>query len=85
LLPDFCGKYIGSVSLAIVTDLFVIHQRGRVKGIYTMAFMASQILGTLIGLYLLIIGMAFGFYYDCSFGRINFIGITATTYNENTS
>jgi predicted MFS family arabinose efflux permease len=45
------GGVIGSVSLAIVTDLFVIHQRGRVMGFIQMAFAISQILGIPIGLY----------------------------------
>lgn len=45
------GGVIGSVSLAIVTDLFVIEQRGRVMGTIQMAFATSQILGIPIGLY----------------------------------
>jgi len=45
------GGVIGSVSLAIVTDLFVIHQRGRVMGFIQMAFATSQILGIPLGLY----------------------------------
>jgi len=45
------GGVIGSVSLAIVTDLFVIHQRGRVMGFIQMAYGASQILGVPLGLY----------------------------------
>ncbi|PZR24507.1 MAG: MFS transporter [Flavobacterium psychrophilum] len=45
------GGVIGSVSLAIVTDLFVIEQRGRVMGFIQMAFASSQILGIPLGLY----------------------------------
>jgi len=45
------GGVIGSVSLAIVTDLFVIQQRGRVMGFIQMAFATSQILGIPLGLY----------------------------------
>ncbi|TCN59911.1 MFS transporter [Flavobacterium circumlabens] len=45
------GGVIGSVSLAIVTDLFVIHQRGRVMGTIQMAYATSQILGIPMGLY----------------------------------
>lgn len=45
------GGVIGSVSLAIVTDLFVIQQRGRVMGFIQMAFATSQILGIPMGLY----------------------------------
>lgn len=46
------GGVIGSVSLAIVTDLFVLQQRGRVMGFIQMAFATSQILGIPLGLYL---------------------------------
>lgn len=45
------GGVIGSVSLAIVTDLFVIQQRGRVMGSIQMAYAISQILGIPLGLY----------------------------------
>lgn len=45
------GGVIGSVSLAIVTDLFVIQQRGRVMGSIQMAYATSQILGIPLGLY----------------------------------
>ena len=45
------GGVIGSVSLAIVTDLFVLQQRGRVMGFIQMAFATSQIFGIPIGLY----------------------------------
>lgn len=45
------GGVIGSISLAIVTDLFVIQQRGRVMGFIQMAFATSQILGIPVGLY----------------------------------
>ena len=45
------GGVIGSVSLAIVTDLFELNQRGRVMGFIQMAFATSQILGIPIGLY----------------------------------
>jgi predicted MFS family arabinose efflux permease len=51
IITGFFGGVIGSVSLAIVTDLFVIQQRGRVMGFIQMAFAASQILGIPIGLY----------------------------------
>ncbi len=45
------GGVIGSISLAIVTDLFVIHQRGRVMGFIQMAYASSQILGIPAGLF----------------------------------
>lgn len=51
IVTGLFGGVIGSVSLAIVTDLFVIQQRGRVMGFIQMAFATSQILGIPIGLY----------------------------------
>jgi len=44
------GGVIGSVSMAIVTDLFTLQQRGRVMGFVQMGFGASQVLGLPIGL-----------------------------------
>ena len=46
------GGVIGSISFAIITDLFPMEKRGRVMGFVQMAFAASQILGIPIGLYL---------------------------------
>jgi predicted MFS family arabinose efflux permease len=43
---------IGSVVLAIVTDLFPLEMRGRVMGVISTAFAASQVLGLPAGLYL---------------------------------
>lgn len=51
IVTGLFGGVIGSVSLAIVTDLFVIHQRGRVMGFIQMAFATSQIFGIPVGLY----------------------------------
>lgn len=51
IITGLFGGVIGSVSLAIVTDLFVIHQRGRVMGFIQMAFAASQIFGIPLGLF----------------------------------
>ncbi len=45
------GGVIGAVSMAIITDIFSIHQRGRVMGTVQMGFAASQVLGIPIGLY----------------------------------
>ncbi|RVU01513.1 MFS transporter [Mucilaginibacter limnophilus] len=45
------GGVIGAISLAIVTDVFEINQRGRVMGVVQMGFAASQILGIPIALY----------------------------------
>jgi predicted MFS family arabinose efflux permease len=46
------GGVIGSVVLAIATDLFEPQLRGRVMGLIQTAFAASQVLGIPIGLYL---------------------------------
>ncbi len=46
------GGVIGSVVLAIATDLFQVQLRGRVMGMIQTAFAASQILGLPLGLYL---------------------------------
>ena len=46
------GGVIGSVSMAIITDIFNIQQRGRVMGFVQMAFAGSQILGIPIGLFI---------------------------------
>jgi predicted MFS family arabinose efflux permease len=46
------GGVIGSVVLAITTDLFPAQMRGRVMGFVQTAFAASQILGLPIGIWL---------------------------------
>ena len=46
------GGVIGSVVLAIATDLFPPQMRGRVMGLIQTAFAASQVMGIPIGLYL---------------------------------
>ena len=51
VVTGFFGGVIGSVSLAIVTDLFSVHQRGRVMGFIQMAFAVSQILGIPLGIF----------------------------------
>jgi len=45
------GGVIGSVVLAIATDLFPLEMRGRVMGFIQTAFAASQVLGLPAGLY----------------------------------
>lgn len=52
IVTGLFGGVIGAISMTIVTDLFAVHQRGRVMGFVQMAFAASQILGIPIGLYL---------------------------------
>jgi predicted MFS family arabinose efflux permease len=46
------GGVIGSVVLAIVTDLFPLAMRGRVMGVVQTAFAASQVLGIPAGIYI---------------------------------
>ena len=46
------GGVIGSVVLAIATDLFLPQMRGRVMGVIQTAFAASQVAGIPVGLYL---------------------------------
>ena len=46
------GGVIGSISMAIVSDLFPIEKRGRVMGFLQMGFGASQVLGIPISLFL---------------------------------
>ncbi len=51
LITGLFGGVIGSISLAIVTDLFAPEQRGRVMGIMQIGISASQVLGIPIGLH----------------------------------
>jgi predicted MFS family arabinose efflux permease len=52
LITGLFGGVIGSISLAIVTDLFAIDHRGRAMGFIQMGFSASQVLGIPMGLYI---------------------------------
>lgn len=52
VITGLFGGVIGSISMAIITDLFSLQQRGRVMGFLQMGFGASQVLGVPIGLYL---------------------------------
>lgn len=52
IITGLFGGVIGSVSMAIITDLFSLQQRGRVMGFTSMGFGASQVLGVPIGIYL---------------------------------
>lgn len=45
------GGVIGSISMAIITDIFELNQRGKVMGVVQMSLAASQVLGIPIGLY----------------------------------
>jgi len=51
IVTGFFGGVIGSISMAIITDMFAVNHRGRVMGFVQMAFAASQVLGIPIGLY----------------------------------
>ena len=51
IMTGIFGGVIGSVNLAIITDLFRIEKRGRVMGFVQMAFASSQVLGLPMGLY----------------------------------
>lgn len=52
IVTGIFGGVIGSVSFAIIVDLFRFEVRGRVMGFVQMSFAASQILGLPIGLLL---------------------------------
>ncbi|HVW72509.1 MAG TPA: MFS transporter [Rhizomicrobium sp.] len=51
LVTGLFGGVVGSVVMAIVTDLFALEQRGRVMGFIQTAFAASQILGLPAGIF----------------------------------
>ena len=52
VITGIFGGVIGSISFAIITDLFKLEVRGRVMGFVQMAFASSQVLGIPVGLYL---------------------------------
>jgi predicted MFS family arabinose efflux permease len=52
IITGLFGGVIGSISMAIVADLFPLQQRGRTMGYMQMGFGASQVLGIPIGLYI---------------------------------
>lgn len=52
IVTGLFGGVIGSVVLAIATDLFPLPMRGRVMGVLQSAFAVSQIMGIPVGLYL---------------------------------
>jgi predicted MFS family arabinose efflux permease len=52
IITGLFGGVIGSISFAIITDLFKMEVRGRVMGYVQMSFSASQVLGIPIGLLL---------------------------------
>src|SRR5436190_22510459 len=52
IVTGLFGGVIGSISMAIVADLFPLAKRGRVMGYLQMGFGASQVLGIPIGLFI---------------------------------
>ena len=52
IVTGLFGGVVGSIVLAIITDLFPLHLRGRVMGFVQTAFAASQVLGIPVGLFL---------------------------------
>lgn len=52
IITGLFGGVIGSISMAIITDIFPLQKRGRVMGFVQMGFGASQVLGIPIGLYI---------------------------------
>ncbi len=52
IITGIFGGVIGSISMAIVSDIFTLQQRGRVMGFMQMGFGASQVLGIPISLFL---------------------------------
>jgi predicted MFS family arabinose efflux permease len=52
IVTGIFGGVIGSISMAIVADLFPLHQRGRAMGFMQMGFGASQVLGIPISLFI---------------------------------
>ena len=52
IVTGIFGGVIGSIVLAIATDLYAPEVRGRVMGLIQTAFAASQVLGLPVGLYL---------------------------------
>jgi predicted MFS family arabinose efflux permease len=52
MVTGLFGGVIGSISFAIIADLFPFEARGRVMGVVMSAFAGSQVLGIPLGLYL---------------------------------
>jgi predicted MFS family arabinose efflux permease len=52
IVTGLFGGVVGSIVLAIITDLFPLRLRGRVMGFVQTAFAASQVLGIPLGLFL---------------------------------
>ncbi|SFC75804.1 Predicted arabinose efflux permease, MFS family [Parapedobacter composti] len=73
IVTGLFGGVIGSISMAIVADLFALQQRGRVMAFVQMAFGASQVLGIPIGLYI-----ANGWGWEAPFLMVAALGLAIT-------
>lgn len=81
IVTGIFGGVVGSVSIAIISDLFKMEERGRVMGFVQMAFAASQVLGIPIGLVLANhIGWHSPFWMITGFGII--VGIIIVVYMQ---
>lgn len=70
IVTGIFGGVIGSVSFAIITDLFKLEVRGRVMGFVQMSFAASQVMGLPVGL---VLANAYGWH--APFWMISVVGI----------
>jgi predicted MFS family arabinose efflux permease len=52
IITGIFGGVIGSISMAIIADLFPLEMRGRVMGVVQTSFAVSQVAGLPLGLYL---------------------------------
>ena len=52
IITGIFGGVIGSISFAIITDIFRMEVRGRVMGFVQMAFASTQVMGIPIGIFL---------------------------------
>src|SRR2546428_1473464 len=79
IVTGIFGGVVGSISFAIISDLFKMEVRGRVMGFVQMSFAASQVLGIPIGL---LLANHFGwhspFWMIAGFG--SFVGIIILLY-----
>lgn len=78
IITGLFGGVIGSISMAIIADIFPLQKRGRVMGFVQMGFGASQVLGIPIGLYIANhLGWEAPFMYIAAFSALILIGIIA--------
>jgi predicted MFS family arabinose efflux permease len=52
IVTGLFGGVVGSISMAIIADLFPLQVRGRVMGVVQTSFAASQVMGIPLGLFL---------------------------------